>query len=282
MAQLSWNERVLKLQKVSNVASSLVALLSCLPPTLLCKWLSCAEMNELLTYGNMSLGLDCLRASCTQATKLGHLETRKFLSTNTTFYRFKTIQSSSTLQDERDADWVLPQLPSSYFVSKIFCHYVNVVNDFVSFNKTIATRKRKSFSEVEVTCTSTPAGKKSKSTGTKATTVTPSPKSKVASQQPRCRGWTAEKLYDLFELSFRDCSQCTGMDVETPDEIGLSAIYKNFKEFPNLAFFCEESGDNDSIRRYVLRSRQCTFSANVTGLCVSCGPLIYKGKRQKR
>ena len=54
MMQLSWNDRVLKLQKVSNVASSLVALLSCLPPTLLCKWLSCAEINELFSYGNVS------------------------------------------------------------------------------------------------------------------------------------------------------------------------------------------------------------------------------------
>jgi hypothetical protein len=155
MPQLIWNERVLKLQKVSNVASSLVALLSCLPPTLLCKWLSCAEMNELLTYGNMSLGLDCLRASCTQATKLGHLESRKFLKTKTTFYRFKTIQSSSTLQDERDADWVLPQLPSSYFALETFLDYVNIVNDFVNFNETIATRKRKASLEVAVTSTST-------------------------------------------------------------------------------------------------------------------------------
>jgi hypothetical protein len=62
------------------------------------------------------------------------------------------------------------------------------------------------------------------------------------------------------------------MDVETPNEIGLSAIYKNFKDFPKLAFFCDESTD-DNKRCYVLRSRECALGTNATGLCESCGPL---------
>jgi hypothetical protein len=69
MPQLSRQDKVLQLKKVSNVATSLVALLSGLPPRLLYKWLSCAELNQLLT-GKIPLGIDYLRASCAQATKL--------------------------------------------------------------------------------------------------------------------------------------------------------------------------------------------------------------------
>jgi hypothetical protein len=117
MPHLSTQDRALKQQKVSNLASSLVALLSCLPSLLLYKWLSCAEMNELLTSSN----IDCLRASCTQATKLGHLECRRFLKTKVRFYRLNGIgiELTSTLQDERGANWSLPQLPSVYFDSAI-------------------------------------------------------------------------------------------------------------------------------------------------------------------
>jgi hypothetical protein len=272
MPQLSCHqERVFKLQKVSNLASSLVVLLSGLPPSLRYKWLSCGEINELLTFD-----LECLRASCFHATKLGHLECRKFLKPCVRFYRLQRMESSSsTLQEERGAsNWSLPTLPSNYFTSEIFLGHVKAVDDFVSFN---ATRKRKASSEVQVT---TPARKKRNST---APTVTPSPKkSKTSPQQPPCRGWRAEKLYDIFQLSFQDCRQCTGMEVKTPTEIGLSEIYKNFKDFTNLAFFCEESAvvnnksADDNKTCYVLRSRQCLRSlapgTKATGLCASCGP----------
>jgi hypothetical protein len=69
------------------------------------------------------------------------------------------------------------------------------------------------------------------------------------------------------------------MEVKTPAEIGLSTIYKNFKDFSKLAFFCEESADDksDNTTCYVLRSKQCVQSlapgTKATGLCVSCGPL---------
>jgi hypothetical protein len=60
MLELSCQEQLLKLQKVSNLASSLVALLSGLPSPLLYKWLSCAEISKFLSSGNIPLGIDCL------------------------------------------------------------------------------------------------------------------------------------------------------------------------------------------------------------------------------
>jgi hypothetical protein len=73
MTQLSYQERPLKIQKVNSLvaSSSLVALLLCLPSMLLYKLLSCAEISELLTFGNIPLDINSIRASCTQATKLG-------------------------------------------------------------------------------------------------------------------------------------------------------------------------------------------------------------------
>jgi hypothetical protein len=104
-------------------------------------------------------------------------------------------------------------------------------------------------------------------------------KSQKASQQRPCQGWTAEKLYDLFQLSFQHFRQDTAMEVTTPAEIGLSPIYKNRKDFPNLAFFRDESADDDNKTCYVLRSRQCaqyialgTMNKS-TRLCDICGPL---------
>ena len=148
MPRLSAQDTALKQQKVSNLASSLVALLSCLPSLLLYKWLSCAEMNELLTSSNINC-LDCLRAYCTQATKLGHLECRRFLKTKVRFYRLKGIESSRTLQEERGAHWSLPKLPRRSFPLEIFQDYVKAVNDFVSYNKEIS-KKRKAISPVDL------------------------------------------------------------------------------------------------------------------------------------
>jgi hypothetical protein len=38
------------------------------------------------------------------------------------------------LQDERGTNWLLPQLPSSYFASEIFVDYYKALNDFVEQN----------------------------------------------------------------------------------------------------------------------------------------------------
>jgi hypothetical protein len=63
MPPLSRQDKLLKLQKVANLTSSLVALLSGLPSLLLYKWLSCAEISKLLTSGDAPFDIDCLRAS---------------------------------------------------------------------------------------------------------------------------------------------------------------------------------------------------------------------------
>jgi hypothetical protein len=192
------------------------------------------------------------------------------------------------LQNERSGNWILPQLPPSYFASVTFLEHVKLADDFISFTGIIATKKCKVSSEVPVASTSTPTRKKSNLTGGQDPTVTPSPKSKEAPQPPPCEGWKAEELNNVFQLSFQDSKQCAGMEVSTPAEIALSPIYKNFKDFPNLVFFREESAD-DNIRCYVLRSRQCAqYLApgtlhNRTKLCVSCGPLrqsVFNLRRQ--
>jgi hypothetical protein len=68
-----------------------------------------------------------------------------------------------------------------------------------------------------------------------------------------------ERIYDLFQLSFQDCRQCTGtgtgMEVSTPAESGLSPIYKNLKDFPNLAFFREQTADDNKSCNVLLYAR---------------------------
>jgi hypothetical protein len=147
MTQLSCQERSLKIQKVNNLVSSLAVLLSYLPSILLYKWLSCAEISELLTSEKIPLDIDLVWTSYTQTTKFGHLEYRSIWKANVRFYRLKGIESSSTLQDEHGGNWVLSQLPSSFVTYEIFLAHVQLVNDCICFNKIMGTKKCKALSE---------------------------------------------------------------------------------------------------------------------------------------
>jgi hypothetical protein len=55
----------------------------------------------------------------------------------------KGIKSSSTLQDERSAKWVLLQLPSSYFTYEIFLDHVKLVNDLPASTKLLEQKNAK-------------------------------------------------------------------------------------------------------------------------------------------
>jgi hypothetical protein len=91
--------------------------------------------------GNIPLDVDCLVASCTIATKLGQLEHR-MSSKKISFYRLSGSNSSWTLQNERSGNWILPQLPRSYFASVTFLEHVKLVNDFISFTDIMGVKIR--------------------------------------------------------------------------------------------------------------------------------------------
>jgi hypothetical protein len=122
-------------------------------------------------------------------TKVGNLECRMFGKASVRFYWLSGMESSSTLLDERQSNWLLPQLASNYFAAERCLGNVKVVNDFISFNETIGVKKRKVSSELPANNSiSTPPRKTSKTTlyqdlTVTPTTVTPSPKSKGTSQK---------------------------------------------------------------------------------------------------
>jgi hypothetical protein len=248
----------LKQQKVSALASSLLALLSGLPSMLLYKWLSCVEMSKLLTSANVPLDINYLRASCTQATKVGNLECRMFGRASVRFHRLSGMELSSTLSDEQQSKWLLPQLASDYFAAERYFGNVKVVNDFISFNETIGVKKRKVSSELPANSISTPPRKTSKTTlcqdlTVTPTTVMPSPKSKGTSHKA-CQGWKGENYNGLFLHSFQKCLHCVGMEISTPPEIALSPIYKNYKDSSKLAFFSDGNEHERKIMCYAPES----------------------------
>jgi hypothetical protein len=274
MPILSYQDKLVKQQKISNLASSVVALLSCSLFPLLNKRLSCVKMSELLTSTNTPLDIGCLQVSCKQATKIGSLECRMFGKASIKLYRLTGIETSLALTDERGPNWILPKLPNSFFVSEQFLDHVKEVNDFISFTDTICTTTEGIASVlVPVSNTPTPAPKKnSTSQGGEYPNVTPSPINKGTCQKA-CQGWKGEKFHGLFQHSFNACTHCEGLEVSTPTVIALSPIYKEREDFSNLAFFAED--DADDKKSYVLRSRECTrlVSDYRSSLCLSCGSL---------
>jgi hypothetical protein len=293
MPRLSHQEQGFKLQKVSDLASSFVVLLSGLPPSLRYKWLSCAEMDHLFQdVGNTFLGIDSIRASCVHATKLGHLECRKFLKTCVRFYRLQRMESSSrTLQEERGANWVLQPLPSSYFTTEILLNHVRAVNDFVSYNEEIiATNKRKACEEAIIPRdeSSTPTKRQNVEVHHQTPTSVTRPASLVEITCPpvaqitpekdalsfqACRGWTGDQYEPLFRQSLTEFSYSVAMDAQPTHVFGIASVYINIKGASELAFCYEPE------KGFKLRSKACTGRAADTtnrrfSLCGSCSLLV--------